>query len=81
MQIEDTYKAAYLMTRGARLVDITFRKVGTTKGLYRKQWICHLEDVPEGAINNWNFNQAVVNVADFRRERLRIKKLAKSKFV
>lgn len=81
IKITDTYKAAYFLTQGAKLIEISFERVESKKSLYATRWICHLTNVSQETMLNWNSGNAIVNVVDFRRERLRIKKIAKRKML
>lgn len=78
---KNTYKVAYLMTQGARLMDITVRKTAKYVPGRKMTWICLLAGVPQEAIDNWNQNNAICNVLDLERERTRIKKLAHTKYL
>lgn len=78
MKITDTYKAAYFMTQGAKIVDVEIRKTPSKKKLFNNTWIIELEDVSEKSLDTWNKGTAMVYVNDFRRERLRIKKYVKN---
>jgi hypothetical protein len=79
-KITDTYKAAYFMTQGARLVDIEVRSAEVKDRVIRSHtWVCIVEGVTQEMRDNWMTNTAIVNVDDLVRERNRIKRLAKSK--
>lgn len=75
----NSYKAAYLMTQGAALVDISIRPAQHPGIMTNKVWVIELGKIPIKAWDSWESGQAFCNILDFERERLRIKKLAKQK--
>lgn len=81
--VKDTYDAAYLMTQGAQVVRIIKRKIRENKQHklgYREKWFIHMTNVPKSAVDNLIAGQAEVDYISFRRERLRLKRIARESY-
>lgn len=81
IEVKDTYEAAFYLCVGGKLVDLRKRKLAENKidkfG-FRERWYITLSDVPSCMIDKFRNGTAHVNVADLKRERLRVKKYANS---
>lgn len=83
LSIQDTYDAAYFMTKGARVHKIVKRKLRENKIAklgYREKWIIHLVNVRLDDIEALRNGTAMVHYDSFRRERLRLKRIARETY-
>lgn len=70
----DLYLAAYLMTEGASIETVVLRTRKVNKDYFEKRFSIRLNDVKASAIERWKKKQAVGNLVDFSKARLKIKK-------
>ncbi len=81
IEVKDTYEAAFYMAVGGKLEHFRKRKLPENKidkfG-FRERWYMTISGVPSTIIDRYRDGTAYGNIADLKRERLRIKKFASS---
>ncbi len=74
----DSYEASYYIMYGANVTQIKKRRISKNqqdKYGFRDQWIISLKNIPFWAILGWNSGITIGNIQEFKKARLKLKKM------
>lgn len=80
LKTSDTYEASFYLMYGANIESIRQRPVSKNRARkrgYLIEYVVHLNDVPQWAINMWRTGQCYVNLQEFVITRKRLKRAMK----